>query len=78
MYKLFYVRGEEEQLIAEVNSLEEIKKELFKSFKEKGINSPYQRYVGIMEDEIMIDYGSYSNFYFIRAKGVLGEYFNQS
>jgi hypothetical protein len=78
MYKLFYVRGEEEQLIAEVNSLEEIKKELVKSFKEKGINSPYQRYVGIMEDEIMIDYGSYSNFYFIRGKGVLHEYFKES
>lgn len=45
--------------------IKEAGKIIDKFLKEKGIISDYMRYVGLDNGQLMVDYGSWSNFFYI-------------
>lgn len=45
--------------------IKEVQKIVDKFLEEKGIHSGYMRYVGLDNNKLMIDYGSWSNFFYV-------------
>lgn len=70
MYKLYFLNSAgERRVLAEVADEKEMWKELFKFLEDHDYKSYYQRLCGA-GDEMMIDVGSWSEFFYIDKKNI--------